>query len=208
MSKTKPVGSAKNCAENLPRRACSGAAAVATKQESRPLTRRNSPRGAAPWAARHAVKRAAEAAERNASPPAPGSARATLRTPEDAEKLKARITELASHIARLNQLRRSLPKDFWEVSCMLVSIVERRLFEAKGYCSFEAFAERELELGKSTAQRLVRLSQVFQPSAAPAIGYVALMRALEALEQEPEGPTRVKVPVPAKPLKPPFLVRG
>ncbi len=43
--------------------------------------RKFSLRGAAPWAARHAAKRAAEAAERMREPPRPGSARATLRTP-------------------------------------------------------------------------------------------------------------------------------
>src|SRR4051794_28703822 len=41
-------------------------------------------RGAAPWAARHAAKHAAEARARAAEPPPPGSARATIRVPTGA----------------------------------------------------------------------------------------------------------------------------
>src|SRR6188768_1207699 len=47
--------------------------------------RRLGMRGAAPWAARHAARHAEEAAARNQSPPKPGSARGTLRSPDDAD---------------------------------------------------------------------------------------------------------------------------
>ena len=50
-------------------------------------------RGAAPWAARHAAKHAAEARARAAEPPPPGSARATIRVPTGAEELKVKIAK-------------------------------------------------------------------------------------------------------------------
>ena len=62
-------------------------------------------RGAAPWAARHAKKHAAEAAARNAEPPRPGSARATLRQPEEAERIKARIGELHNLTVKIRGLK-------------------------------------------------------------------------------------------------------
>jgi hypothetical protein len=170
--------------------------------------KRGGPRGSAPWAARHAAKHAAEAAARNASPPPPGSARATLRTPQDADELKARLTELSQAIARVRQLKRSFSKDFWEISCVLAQIADQRLYEAKGYATFEAFAERELELGKSTALRLLRVPRVFQEAAAREIGLGGLMAALECIDGEKESQTRIAIAVPAKPLKPPSVVRS
>ena len=61
-------------------------------------------RGAAPWVARHAAKHAEELRRRNAEPPPPGSARATLRVPEEAEQIKAkyvfpdRAEEMGQHL--------------------------------------------------------------------------------------------------------------
>ena len=173
-----------------------------------PDTKRGGPRGSAPWAARHAAKHAAEAAARNATPPPPGSARATLRTPHDAVELKARLTELSQAIARVRLLKRTLTKDFWEATSILSQVLELRLFEAKGYATFEAFAERELEFGKATALRLVRIPKVFQEAAAREIGLAGLMTALEGIEGERESQTRIAVAQPAKPLKPPVAARG
>jgi len=170
--------------------------------------KRGGPRGSAPWAARHAAKHAAEAAARNATPPPPGSARATLRTPQDADELKARLTELSQAIARIRTLKRTLPKDFWEVGSLLVQLQEQRLFEAKGYATFESFTERELEFGKATAQRLVRIPKVFQEGAAREIGLAGLMIALESIEGDRESQTRIAIAQPAKPLKPPAAFRS
>ena len=56
-----------------------------------PSKRKLGLRGAAPWAARHAAKHAAEARARAAEPAPPGSARATIRVPDGAEAIKAKI---------------------------------------------------------------------------------------------------------------------
>lgn len=170
--------------------------------------RNNGPRGSAPWATRHAAKRAAEAAARNATPPPPGSARATLRTPERAEELKVQLTELANGIAKLRQLKRSLQKDYWEAAAILADIHDRQLYLAKGYASFDAFVDREVELGKSVSLRLARLPKVFVPAAAKELGLNSLLSALEALDGDRESQTRIAIAQPAKPLKPPVAARG
>lgn len=170
--------------------------------------RNNGPRGSAPWATRHAAKRAAEAAARNATPPPPGSARATLRTPERAEELKLQLTELANGLAKLRALKRTIQKDFWEAASILADIQDRQLYLAKGYASFEAFADREVELGKATSIRLARLPKLFVPTAAKELGLTSLLAALEAIDGERESQTRIAVAQPAKPLKPPMAVRS
>ncbi|MGC4089316.1 MAG: hypothetical protein QM756_15800 [Polyangiaceae bacterium] len=155
-------------------------------------------RGAAPWAARHAAKHAAEAAARNLEPPRPGSARATLRTPEQAEAIKARVMELHDKLTRIRAMKKQLPDRFFEIGALLRHIRDGKLFDAKGYASFESFVEREIDLGsRILALRLARIPEVFQEEAARASGLDALLAALEALEQAPQKAQRPAARPPA-----------
>jgi hypothetical protein len=141
-------------------------------------------RGAAPWAARHAKKHAEEAAQRNQEPPRPGSARATLRTPEQAEDIKARIMALHERLNKIRGLKKRLPEQAHAAGTLLKEIRDQRLFEAKGYSSFEAFVEREIDLGsKLLALRLTRIPEVFTEQAARELGLDALVGALDAIER-------------------------
>jgi hypothetical protein len=162
-------------------------------------------RGAAPWAARHAAKHAAEARARNAEPPRPGSARATLRTPSEAEQIKAQIGELHAALGKIRQLRKNLDRSFYELGDILRNIGERKLYEAKGYGSFEAFVEREIDLGKTTALNLARIPIVFREEAANAYGMDGLLRALGAIDEGTltSTPRPLVATRPALPLKPP-----
>jgi hypothetical protein len=156
-------------------------------------------RGAAPWAARHAAKHAAEAAARNQEPPRPGSARATLRTPEEAERIKARIGELHEALGRVRGLKKQLPERFFEAGQVLKHIRDERLFDAKGYASFDAFVEREVDLGgKTLSLRLTRIPEVFSEEAAREYGLEALLSALELLEQAAQHKRPPSRPAPMK----------
>ncbi len=188
----------------------SGAAAQDPKAGKRKLGLR----GAAPWAARHAAKHAAEARARAAEPPLPGSARATIRTPTGAEDIKARIAELHNALTQIKAMRKNLHKTFYDIGNILREVQARKLYEAKGFGSFEAFLEREMDLGKTTSLRLVRITQVFLKEAALDFGMDRLINALLTLEAIPEAPGSAlklesgKVPAapistPVLPLKPP-----
>jgi hypothetical protein len=172
-------------------------------------------RGAAPWAARHAAKHAAEARARAAEPPLPGSARATIRTPRGAEDIKAKIGELHNSLAQIKGLRKNLHKTFYDIGNILRDVQARRIYEAKGYGTFEAFLEREIDLGKTTGLRLVRITQIFLREAALEFGMDRLINALITLEGIPDAPgstikleSAAKIPpapisTPILPLKPP-----
>jgi hypothetical protein len=170
-------------------------------------------RGAAPWAARHAAKHAAEARARAAEPPPPGSARATIRVPNGAEELKAKIAELHNALLQIRSYRKNLNKGFHDIGGVLKDIQQRKLYEAKGYGSFEAFLERENDLGKTTALKLIRAHAVFVKAAALEYGMERVLQALQVLEASPEpvtksGPapasTQPSSPRVALPLKPPL----
>ena len=123
-------------------------------------------RGAAPWAARHAAKHAAEARARAAEPPLPGSARATIRVPVGADDIKAKIGDLHNALVQIKGFRKNLHKTFYDIGGILRDIQARRLYEAKGYGTFEAFLEREVDLGKTTSLRLIRVVALFLKEAA------------------------------------------
>jgi hypothetical protein len=158
-------------------------------------------RGAAPWALRHAERQAAETARRNREPPKPGSARATLRTPEAADRIKASIGELHNLSQKMRALQKNLNDGFFELGLVLADIEERKLYEVKGYSNIETFAERELSLGKGLATKLLRIPTLFLPEAAKALKLDALVRAVDAIDQAPQAAAARVAKLPLKPPK-------
>jgi len=179
----------------------------APAKDDAPMKRKLGLRGAAPWAARHAAKHAAEARARAAEPPLPGSARATIRTPENAEDIKQKVRDLHAALAHIKQLRKQLPKTFFDIGLVLKDIQTKRLYEAKRFPSFESFVEREIDLGKTTALRLVRVVGLFQKDGALEVGMEKLFAAMSAIDSagEPEVARIPPAPVStsALPLRPP-----
>jgi hypothetical protein len=203
---TKPAEGRKASASTRPPSGRNGKPRAA-KDASTTAKRKLGLRGAAPWAARHAAKHAAEARARAAEPPLPGSARATIRTPENAEDLKETVRALHSALAQIKALRKNLPKTFFDVGTILRDIQTRRLYEAKRFPSFEAFVEREIDLGKTTALRLVRVSSLFVRASAMEVGMDRLFAAVVAIETAGE-PDVARIPPPpvsstSLPMRPP-----
>ncbi len=182
------------------------AKAGAAKDEG-PPKRKLGLRGAAPWAARHAAKHAAEARARAAEPPLPGSARATIRTPENAEDIKQKVRDLHLALSQIKGFRKNLLKTFYDIGLVLKEIQTRRLYEAKRFPSFESFVEREIDLGKTTSLRLVRVVHLFQKEGALEVGMDRLFAAIAAIDSAGE-PDVARIPPPpvsstALPLRPP-----
>jgi len=167
-------------------------------------------RGAAPWAARHAAKHAAEARARAAEPAPPGSARATIRTPSGAEEIKQKIADLHNQVQKIRTLRKRLEKGFYDIGQLLSDIQIRELYQAKGYGSFEAFLEREIDLGKMTCMKLIKVPTVFQRDAALDFGMDRVFSALSALEGEliPKAIPSAPGSKPGLPMKPPSRLVG
>lgn len=167
-------------------------------------------RGAAPWAARHAAKHAAEARARAAEPAPPGSARATLRTPSDAESIKTRITELYTLTQKIRLLKKRLDKSFFEIGEVLNQIQTSDLHVAKGFGNFETFLEREVDIGKQTCVKLMKLAQVMHREAALDYGMERCLAAISALDGDfipraASTPGLASSRVQALPMKPPSV---
>lgn len=113
--------------------------------------------------------------------------KATVRTPERAEELKAKIGALASATNQIRALKRSLNKSFYEIGQILGDIQSKKLYEVKGYSTFEAFVEREIDLGKQLSLRIVRIAQTFLRDAALAAGLERVSAGLAAMENDGEA---------------------
>ncbi|WP_236607748.1 hypothetical protein [Sandaracinus amylolyticus] len=148
---------------------------------------------AKPEKAEKAEKVAAEKAGGSEPPPAPAPAaglakptapRLTVRTPVGADELKQKIGALATATANIRNLKRSLQRSFYDIGLILKDIDERKLYEVKGYGSFEAFLEREIDLGKQLGLRLARAVQVFQREAATQAGLDRVSAAIAVFDGE------------------------
>lgn len=159
-------------------------------------------KGAAPWAARHAAKHAAEARARAAEPAPPGSARATIRTPAGADDIKEKLNELLRLTSQLKALRKNLPKNFYEIGQILREVQAKKLYEPRGYTSFDAFVDRETELGKELGLKICRIAALFSKEGAMELGLDRLVAALGTLEPaatpgaQSEGRIAVAAPKP------------
>ena len=111
---------------------------------------------------------------------------------------------------RVRHLRKRLEKGFYEIGQVLTDIQQRELFQAKGFGSFEAFIEREIDLGKMTCLKLMKVPQIFQKEAALDFGMDRVFSAISALEGEliPKAIPSAPGSKPGLPLKPPSRLVG
>jgi tellurite resistance protein len=114
--------------------------------------------------------------------------------PQRAGDLKARFSELANATNQIKGLKRAFQKNFYEVGEILAKVQSDRLFEVKGYGSFESFVEREIDLGTQLCLSATRIFQTLQRDAALAAGLERASAAVAALDgaTEPRESARVK----------------
>ena len=157
--------------------------------------KKNVKRGAPPMLPRRMVRRPDPLVPGAPLPPRPatpaGSLHTAARTPEGAEGLKQRLSQVMSLLSQLRGLKRTLNRQFFEAGLLLQRLSEPTLYQSKGYGSFESFLEREVErelgIGRTQAHDLVKIVGVFQREAAEDLGLERLKSALRALWPEP-GP--------------------
>ena len=121
----------------------------------------------------------------------PQTPKASIRTPAGAEELKARIGALSKAVSRIRALKRNVNEAFWEIGVLLNEVQEDRLFEVKGYASFDSFVDREAGLSKRVGVALARVPSVFVREAAETAGLDRVLAALEVFDSDEEGSASV-----------------
>lgn len=132
-----------------------------------------------------------------------GSLHTEAREPAHADKIKQQLTALVNVQQKLGELKRASNRNFYEIGALLHRVRAERLYEVKGYSSFEAFVERETNLGQQFCAQVVRIHQTFLPEAAHTLGFSRLTAALAVLDEEPSGMTAVDSLRGARPAIPP-----
>jgi hypothetical protein len=102
-------------------------------------------------------------------------------------ELKAQFAKLSAATAQIGSLKRTLNKSFVEVGSLLHQIRGERLYEVKGYGSFESFVEREIDINKSVCAKLVRIAETLHREPALAAGLERASAAVAALDGETEA---------------------
>lgn len=100
------------------------------------------------------------------------------------DHLKARFSALNTATSQIKALKRAIQKNFFDVGLQLDRIRDEKLYEVKGYGSFESFLEREMDLDKVTCIRLARLARSMVREAAIEVGMERACAAMAALEGE------------------------
>jgi hypothetical protein len=101
-------------------------------------------------------------------------------------ELKAKFTKLSAVTSQIAGLKRSIGKTFFEIGALLNQIRDERLYEVKGYGSFESFVEREIDINKVTCLRVARAAEALNRAQAVAAGLDRSLAAVAALDGEIE----------------------
>ncbi|HEX7476465.1 MAG TPA: hypothetical protein VF331_01535 [Polyangiales bacterium] len=109
------------------------------------------------------------------------------------DHLKARFAALSAATAQIKALKRSLPKNFFDIGLNLQRIRDEKLYEVKGYGSFESFVEREVDLDKVLCSRLARMPKMLNREGALEVGFERACAAMAVLEGEAFAPSPVAV---------------
>ena len=102
-------------------------------------------------------------------------------------ELKAQFAKLSAATAQIGVLKRTLSKSFVDVGALLNQIRSERLYEVKGYGSFESFVEREIDINKAVCVKLARIAETLHRDAALAAGLERASAAVAALDGEAEA---------------------
>jgi hypothetical protein len=101
-------------------------------------------------------------------------------------ELKTQFAKLSSATSQIASLKRSLNKTFFDVGVLLNQVRNERLYEVKGYGSFESFVEREIDITKALCLKIGRIAEALQRDQALAAGLERAAAAVAALDGEAE----------------------
>lgn len=125
----------------------------------------------------------------------------------NSDLLKVKLEALDGHIKKLHILHQEYPKSFFDLGLVLADISDQKLYEVKGYSSFETFAEREMDLGKQTCLNLVQIVKTFQREAAQQYDVAKLAACLQVLDGTAESnppPSSSSPRIPRAPSRSPI----
>lgn len=101
-------------------------------------------------------------------------------------ELKAKFAKLSAVTGQIAGLKRAINRTFFDIGVLLNQIRDERLYEVKGYGSFESFVERELDINKVICLRVARVAEALHREQALAAGLDRATAAVAALDGEAE----------------------
>lgn len=119
-------------------------------------------------------------------------------------ELKERLAKLSAATGKIVGLKRAINKNFFDIGLILNQIRDGKLYEVKGYGSFEAFIEREIDINRTVCLRSARIAEVLAREVALSAGLERAAAAVAVLDGDmsaEEPPLRpVTSPGPSIPI--------
>jgi hypothetical protein len=132
------------------------------EQPAAATTTSATPAAAAPAApAKGKKKKGAEAAPEAATAPAVAAV---------GDALVKAGAELDEKVARVNALRVDLAKNTYDIGIEIREIHERELWKARGHQSFKEFVEKDLEMSRTLAYRLIETTKEYDRATFESVG--------------------------------------
>jgi hypothetical protein len=97
-------------------------------------------------------------------------------------ELKERLAKLSAATSKIGGLKRAINKNFFDVGVILNRIRDEKLYEVKGYGSFEAFVEREIDIARIICLRSARIAEAMTRDVALAAGLERAAAAVAVLD--------------------------
>jgi hypothetical protein len=123
---------------------------------------------------------------RTSSIPPAATPEEPTRSGQTKSELKEKFGKLSAASAQIAGFKRALGKTFFEVGVLLNQIRDERLYEVKGYGSFESFVEREVDINKALCLKIARVAEAIHRDQAIAAGLERAAAAVAALDGETE----------------------
>lgn len=97
-------------------------------------------------------------------------------------ELKERLAKLSAATSKIVGLKRAINKNFFDIGLVLNQIRDGKLYEVKGYGSFEAFIEREIDINRTICLRSARIAEVMTREVAVSAGLERAAAAVAVLD--------------------------
>jgi len=94
--------------------------------------------------------------------------------------------ELERETKKILRLKGEVARSFWDLGDSLCRVQDKKLYQAKGYQTFEEYLEKGVKIGRTNAYQLMKLARNFSREIAIKYGKEKLLCAIDYAKATPE----------------------
>ena len=107
---------------------------------------------------------------------------------------RAALHELKTATREVQRLKAAIGRNFYELGKVLARVRDRKLYEAGGHLTFDAYLRAEVSISRASAFKFIDIAETFSEKIARALGPEKLAAALRYVNLTPEDEAPGDVP--------------